>query len=240
MDIKISGSGAIAAGEYKDISVSGSAKCDGKIRCNSLRVSGSMKGMAIDAYEDIKVSGSVNFDGDVTTKNLKVSGGSKVGSCKASNDITVSGALKARGIHCAHLRSSGALKVEADIEAEEIVISGLIKCGGLMNAESIKIEAAGGSTIENIGGSNICIVSEKKGKIERLPLFSKILGNSGLSKLTVAQTIEGDSIAIEYVIAKQVIGKNVAVGAGCDIELVQYTDEIELSPDAKVAKYEKI
>lgn len=32
----------------------------------------------------------------------------------------------------------------------------------------------------------------------------------------------------------------VAIGADCEIDLVQYTEEIEIRPDAKVGKIEKI
>ncbi len=51
---------------------------------------------------------------------------------------------------------------------------------------------------------------------------------------------EKDVIAIEHVNVPKVVGRVVAIGEGCDIELVQYSDEIELHPDAKVGRCEKI
>lgn len=43
MDMKISGSSAMPGGEYRTVSISGSGKVQGSLRCESLRCSGSAK-----------------------------------------------------------------------------------------------------------------------------------------------------------------------------------------------------
>ena len=43
MDMKISGSSAMPGGEYRLVSISGSGKAQGSLRCESLRCSGSAR-----------------------------------------------------------------------------------------------------------------------------------------------------------------------------------------------------
>jgi hypothetical protein len=58
--------------------------------------------------------------------------------------------------------------------------------------------------------------------------------------LEVKESIEGDEIALEAVSAKSVTGRVVAIGEGCHIQLVQYSESIEISPDAHVERQERI
>ena len=159
----------------------------------------------------------------------------------SSGKIICSGGAKCeKNIKCDELSVSGSIKIGEDVEAEKIKIDGIINCSGLLNAEDIEIKFDKGMDIGSIGGSKIIIIKEPKRKFgERLPLLSslvkKINGN-----VHVEGSIEGDEIALEAVTCPRVTGRVVAVGAGCDIDLVQYSDQIEVSPDARVGKTEKI
>jgi hypothetical protein len=74
-----------------------------------------------------------------------------------------------------------------------------------------------------------------------MPLLSKLIGMGADGAVTyISESIEGDVIALENVKAPLVIGRIVAIGAGCEIGLVQYSEAIEIDPDAKVEKQEKI
>ena len=53
-------------------------------------------------------------------------------------------------------------------------------------------------------------------------------------------SVEGDDIALEGVTAPRVSGRVVAIGEGCEIDLVQYSEQVEISPEAKVGRTEKI
>ena len=92
--------------------------------------------------------------------------------------------------------------------------------------------------IGSIGGSRIVIYRESKGT-RRLPLF-EALARAAQGSITVALSIEGDDIAVEAVTCPRVTGRIVAIGAGCRIDLVQYNDRAEISPEAEVGKLEKI
>ena len=242
--MNISGSGTIAAGEYNEkISISGSGRLDGNVRCQSLDCSGSVKGTAnVVCSEDARISGSCHIEQSLSAQNINVSGSLKVGGdvigkgeIKLSGGSSCGGSLKCESFDC-----SGGLEVGGEIEAEEIRISGAIKCGGLMNAEKIDINIDGhsnSSRVGSIGGGEIKIQS-KANKVKRKLLLNKIIGCGG--RFSVDEYIEGDVVTLEDVTAPKVVGRIVSIGAGCEVDFVQYSENIEIHSSAKVAKYEKI
>lgn len=244
MDMKISGSGTVAAGEYDHIRISGSAKLGGSIRCQSFHCSGSAHCEGgIEAVKEIKVSGSAHFDQTVSAEEISVSGSAKIDEkCTAKGTLRISGSLRCDGeIKGNSVTVSGAARA-ASIEAEDVFVGGMITCEGLLNAENIEIKMSGAhSEIGSIGGSKIRIYPERhQKKITRLPLLSKMLGSGRRNDLSVKDSIEGDEIALEMVTAQTVVGRIVAIGEGCHIELVQYSEAIEISPDATVERQERV
>ena len=244
MDMKIAGSGVIAAGEYENIRVSGSAKVGGPIRCLSLHCSGSAHCEGtVEAQKGIKVSGSAHFDQSISARDIGISGSARLdGNCTSTGEIRISGSMRCDGdIKGNDITVSGSARA-ANIESENVHIDGKIVCTGRLNAENIVIKMNGAtSEIGSIGGSKISIYPERHHKkITRLPLLSKLLGNNGRNDLVVEDSIEGDEIALELVTAKTVIGRVVAIGEGCHVDLVQYSEAIEISPDATVARQERI
>ena len=244
--MNISGSGTIAAGEYNEkISISGSGKIDGNVRCIALRCSGSVKALgSVTCAEEVEVSGSCNIAQGVTAKSVSASGSLSIGGDMAVEDkIKASGSLDCDGnIKCVTLRCSGSVSAGHEIAAEEIRISGAVKCAGLMNAEKIEIDMSGAnltSAVGSIGGSEIKVYNSKGTKaISRMPLLKHIVGGNG--RLRVDELVEGDVIALENVTVPKVVGRIVAIGAGCEVELVQYSEKIEIHPDSKVGQCEKI
>lgn len=244
MDMKIAGSGTIAAGEYDNIRVSGSARLGSPIRCGSFHCSGSSHGTGdMEAREDIGISGSTHFDGDLRAHDIKVSGSARIdGHCTGAGEVRISGSMRCGGdVKGNAITVSGSMRA-ANVEGEDVRISGKVMCEGLLNAENIVIKMNGAtSEIGSIGGSKISIYPERHHKpIARMPLLSKLLGNNGRADLTVKESIEGDEIALEMVSAATVVGRVVAIGAGCHIGLVQYTETLEVSPDATVEREERI
>lgn len=241
MNMHISGSGKIPAGEYEKISISGSGHLYGLVKCNSFFTSGSSKGESIECSEKFKISGSSHFSENVSSANIGVSGSfSCGGNIICTEKAAFSGSAKCGSIKCDVLKVSGSFKSDKDVEAEKVKINGVINCEGLLNAENIEIKFDRGMNIGSIGGSQIHIFREgKRIFFEKLPLISlfmkKVYGN-----IKVESSIEGDNIEIEAVTCPRVTGRVVAVGKGCKIDLVQYSDKIEIDPRANVEKIEKI
>ena len=237
MDMRIAGTGCICAGEYDNVEISGAGKSEGFIRCKNFKCSGAFSGNSdIECENDIKISGAFKNSGAINTREFKTSGSAKTGAISAEV-IKVAGAFKVEGnLKTTELKVAGGLKVTGDLEAEKAEIKGGINCGGLINAEEIKIElsSTNKSFAQSIGGSKIVIENYREKGI-----FERIFGRKTCG-FVVSESIEGDEIIIEHTRAKTVTGKNVVIGDKCEIELVQYSEKIEISPEAKIGKCEKI
>ncbi len=224
MDVKISGSGRISAGIYEDIKISGSAKLDSPIKCKSLTC-----------------SGALHANGDIESCSIKISGSARIdGRCHAEDEVKISGSLKCADVKGSKIKISGSA-VLASCEGEEVKISGSVECRGLINAEELTIELYGKCELGSIGGSTINVIRADAGNsFCRLSLFNSISKRAKSNSLDVKESIEGDSIALENTHCPLVIGRVVAIGEGCDIDVVQYSEDIEISPKAKVSRCEKI
>lgn len=240
MNVNVSGSSHITAGEYEKISISGSAKLDGVIRCQSFSCSGSVSGESqLEVDEAFKVSGSCGLQGSLRAQEIKVSGAMKMeGNCTAAEGLKVSGGFKCGGdVKCGELKISGGAKVEGGIEAESVRVSGRINCGGLLNAETIEIERCT-ATIGEIGGGSIRIL-HSDASVNGI-LFGLFRAPHSRGIVQVPGGIEGDEIVLEGVQTPTVRGRVVAIGPDCKIDLVQYSETIEIDPSATVKKYEKV
>ena len=108
-----------------------------------------------------------------------------------------------------------------------------------MEAKS-EIKFENSMSIGSIGGSKIVILSKTPiTHKNRLSIFSSLA--KAISKgVAVSTAVEGDEIAIECVRCQRVTGKVVAIGGGCEIDPVQYSETFEIAPDATVEKIKKI
>ena len=242
MDMNIAGSGQVVSGEYSTIRISGSGQLGESVRCENLYVAGSTNGSNVVCEKDFQVSGSCDFSGKVSAGNVTISGGSSLGGdVEAKERIAISGGMRCGGnMRCKQLHISGTGKVSGDVEAELVKIRGVLDCEGLLNAEEVDIEFEKSMEVGSVGGSKISIYKRHGEKKRfRLPLFSSLVKRAS-GKVQVNNSIEGDEIALEGVVTPRVSGRVVAIGADCEIELVQYSEQVEVSPEAKVGRTERI
>ena len=224
MDMHISGAGRSAPGKYENICVSGSGKLCGHIHCTGLRTAGACSGESLDCTGTVKSAGSCSFSGDVSVSKLSCCGSF---SCGGS-------------IRCDSLSIYGSVRIKEDVTAEAATVHGAIHCNGLLNAETIHIKNDGGSHIGSIGGSTVTIHPEHSERIFlKFPLLSKLLKKKWQT-IRIENAIEADTIELINVIAPRVSGRVVTIGEDCRIDLVQYSEQIEISPKAKVGRTEKL
>ena len=241
MNINIVGCGQIAPGEYESIRIGGSGKLAGLVRCAGFSTTGSSRGVELDCKGAVKVSGSSSFTKNITAESLSVTGSLDTGSdLVVRENLDCSGALQCGGsIRCGTVKVSGGVETDGDVEAESVTVSGTLDCEGLLNAETIVIKGSG-MRIGSIGGSTITIQRPKAlGKLAKIPLLSTVIKTvSGM--VEVPGGIEGDTIVLENVCTPRVSGRIVTVGEDCKIDLVQYSESISVSPNAKVARIEQV
>ena len=242
MDMKVAGSGRIPAGEYNTGSVSGSGKLFGQVRCATFSSAGSCQGEARFCEGNAKISGSAKF-----SESMRAACFSAAGSFSVGGDITIREKLSCAGsvtcggrVACHELAVAGLLKVGGDVESETVKVKGTLVCGGLLNAENIDLCFDGGTELDSVGGSRVAIYprgeGNRGGRFSLRALFKK----RNNPRATVNSLVEGDEITLSGVIAPRVTGRAVVIGDGCEIELVQYSESVEVSPDASVQRMEKI
>ena len=236
--MRIAGSGSLPGGDYnEEIAISGSGKVTGNVSCTGFSISGSGKVEGdLVCRGKFSISGSGKVTGNLNADSASVTGAGKIlGSAVVAGDLHVAGACHLGDVKCGKLNFAGAVSTDGDVSAEEAVIHGSIDCKGLINAENLEAVIGGDSFADSIGGGVINIRDRKSAQ----GWFSRLLSRKSGYEFTVANSIEGDTIVLENVIADTVIGRDVTIGAGCRIRHVVYTNHIEISADANVEHYEE-
>lgn len=235
-DVRISGVGTVAAGEYRDVTVSGTGSVNGDIvaatfkgsgvtsvagsvKAEHMRVSGTGRiAGSVDAG-DIVISGHCEIDGDVHAKSLRVSGTTTVGGSVNADDVDLRGGVKIGG----------------DCEAETFGAQGAFSVGGLVSAQSVRIKLYGTCSAKEIGGGTVDVREDESGWRR----FIKDLGFLP-EKLLNVEAIEADGIYLESTKARAVRGGQVTIGPRCEIDLVEYTESYSADPGSKVTAARKV
>lgn len=250
IDLKISGSSSVMGGEYNTVSISGAGKINGNLKCDSFSCSGSGKVLGDLEAESIRSSGSTKIEGAVQCQTASVSGSFACGNLEASEELKVSGGIRVSGslrggqvrisgslktdesIHCREMKVSGTCEVQnGDLNAEFFRCSGVLQVPGLLNAETVEIYPTSASRVGSIGGTNIRISTgqtgdrERKGRSWAIFFFDfHVSNNPGPMQV---DTIEGDTVELEYTRAHVVRGTQVRLGKGCKIDRVEYSESLD-------------
>lgn len=219
MNMKISGASTMPGGEYDQVSISGSGKINGNVKCNSMHCSGAAEVQGDLEAQELACSGACKLHGSVNAQNMRISGAVKAEGNLEGETLHVSGNVKLGGsVHCKELRLSGALAAGENVEAEKVLVSGEIRVPGLLNADAIEINIAGHSRIGEIGGSEILIRQKETNKG-----FFGFFTRMSAQPILEVETVEGDRVALQGVHAKVVRGIDVVLGENCRIQRVEYT-----------------
>lgn len=234
IDMKVSGGSSLPGGEFKSLRISGSARINGNTKCEDCHCSGSCRIDGDLEAESIRSSGSVKISGRLIAGEVHTSGslcckdGNLTGEFHSSGSsvfegdfeaarIRCSGALKCGGnLHCEQMSISGRCAVAGNLEAETFECSGSVEVPGLLNAETLYIYPSNRSKVGTIGGSDIRILIRDNSGWNFLHRFTPE------SQIEVG-TIEGDRVELEATKAEIVRGRDVIIGKGCMIDLVEYT-----------------
>ena len=246
--MKISGSGRIPAGDYNDrISIDGSGTLDGNVRCLGFSSEGSTHCTgSLECAEEIRSSGAICIEGNTVSSALSVTGSARVtgdlivqNATRAAGSLVINGNVKSGRLFCA-----GYLQADNGVETQEFRMDGQVKCNGSIKADvvDIALDRIAKSAVDAISCKEIRVyrkhVSENGKRKNRRSLFAKI--RSKKIRLTVSDTVEGDVVALECVKAPKVVGRVVTIGAGCQVDVVQYRETCEVNPHAKVGRCEKV
>ncbi|MGD0088649.1 MAG: hypothetical protein ABSE73_01900 [Planctomycetota bacterium] len=237
---KIHGAGNLPGGKYETLEIRGAGKVAGDVEARSIRL-----------------SGAATINGDVKAGVLETSGAGTVAGRIVADELTTSGSLTARrSIKAGTFDARGAFSTGGDVEAKTTFRArGGFAVDGRIKAKEIEIELNGrcrakaleapkisvkrsGSFSGSSGGAAISVSITGAGATGGVNVVSG--GSSGSEGTLEVETIEGDTVSLEATHAECVTGKRVQIGAGCEIQRVEYTVELKVDEKAKVEKSEKV
>jgi len=213
-DTRIAGAGTVTGGTYGEVVIAGAGTVSGDVDCLAFKVGGVADVQGTLTAQTITIGGSASFMGDVKGTDVVFSGNADVHGALSAETLKISGVASIDGaVSAPRIEIRGTTKVGGDCEAETFDAQGVFSVGGLLNAGTVSIRLYGGCDAHDIGGETIDV------RLANAWAFLPFLGDRNLT----ADSIEGDTIYLESTRAKVVRGANVTIGAGCAIDLVEYT-----------------
>lgn len=222
-NLTINGSGSYPGGTYDKISIRGEGTIVNEVESARFHVYGTSNASENVTTGSVKIMGEAEFKGNVTAGETLVMGTMLVGKKAKLKKMKVFGSLEVgEGLSGDEATIKGSIAVNGDVAFETFDSSGGFEIKGLLSADTIKIGLSfGESTAEEIGGGKITV----KRAAWLIPFT-----NISLSKkagFLSAKLIEGDEIYLENTTADIVRGNKVKIGPGCNIGIVEYTNELK-------------
>jgi cytoskeletal protein CcmA (bactofilin family) len=180
-------------------------------------------------YQNVNIQGVGTVQGDIECVDCSIEGVATISGNVRAQTISIKGKASAQGdVSGEAVSLEGQVTISGKCDAEKFVGTGAISIAGLLNAGEISIQLYGPSHVGEIGAETI--------RVEKEPgrsLFGRL-------KRLSAETIEGDEIYLENTKANVVRGNRVVIGAGCNIELVEYRTEFEQHKSARIGTQKKL
>jgi cytoskeletal protein CcmA (bactofilin family) len=235
-DIKTAGGGTFTGGTYGDVTFNGSGTMNGDVDAITYRVNGAGTTNGGVKAQSIVVNGTASFNGEVQSNELTVNGDANVRDGAGVGKLLVKGNLSVGGGVAAHeVDLRGFLRIGGDCQTESFVGEGGFTVTGLLNAGNIDIIVQGPSSAREIGGERI-VVRQPTGSLSTLTGLLTIWAEKRLT----TEVIEGDVVWLENTTAKVVRGKNVTIGVGCVIDLVEYAETYTPAGAAQVKEARQV
>ncbi|CAH2715070.1 hypothetical protein BACCIP111895_02254 [Neobacillus rhizosphaerae] len=227
----INGSGSYPGGRYDKISIRGEGTIVNDVECSIFNVYGTSESVENVTAGSVKIIGEAEFQGNIEVKETLVMGTMKVDGKAYLKKVKILGLLEVgEKLSGDEATIKGSIVVNGDVEYERFDSSGDFEIKGLLTADTIMVGLRfGQSSAEEIGGGKITV---KRKKNSLFP-FGKEVG------FLTAKVIEGDDVYLENTKADIVRGNMVKIGPGCQIGLVEYTNELAHDPSSTIKQSQK-
>jgi cytoskeletal protein CcmA (bactofilin family) len=230
--LKLSGKSEFAGGVYDEVAVSGSSRTGGDLEAAAVNIAGSCMMEGAVKAGTFAASGTFAVGRDLEAKTLRGSGTGEIGGDVRAETLKFSGRLMAGGtVKAREATISGFAECGGNLEADQLQLSGAFDVGGSVSGQRIQIALAGRSQAAELVAPEISV--RRASWRWRMLEFA---WRQSTALLTV-ETIEGNNIHLEATRAGTVRGRQVTIGPGCRIEVVEYAESLHIDPQADVAHY---
>lgn len=221
IDLEIKGSGTSKGGKYNNVIIEGNGRIDGDLECIN-----------------IEVKGQCHVDGDVKAETMKVEGHNSIKGSLEADEVDVQGELKVNeDFTCKKAVTRGMFSVNGNCDADNFKMDGMFRIRGLLNTDQLELNLHGPSDVREIGGEKIIVKRQGKSRFNHL---KKMIIPSEFNTGLITDAVEGDEIYLEYTRAKVVRGKDIELGPGCEIDLIEYYNDFKQHEESKVSKYKQL
>lgn len=250
---KIAGAGKMDGGKFDSLTISGSGKVDGDVEAKSVQVSGSTKIDGSVKAVEFEASGSLSISGGVEAERFVCKGAGNLGGDLKAGRVEWRGACKVDGgVEADEFSAKGGFAIAGDLSAKkvDIVVNGrcearkikggdiVVKLGESVSGVAVSSVARGG-----VGGVAVAFgggFAYGGGSAGAVAVGGSVSSSGGGEHILDADSIEGDDISLEATRAKKVKGKRVTLGAGCEIETVEYSASLKVEEGATVKNRRKM
>ena len=235
-DVKINGDGSLTGGAYGAVTINGAGTVNGDIDCTDYRVNGAGTHNGRLVAKTITVNGTATFNGELQAIDMTVNGDSSVRDGAGISKLSIKGNASFGGSIASHdVVVKGFLRTGGDCESEAFSCEGAFTVAGLLNAGIVDVKLYGPCSAREIGGEKITVREPGTG----FSSFTQIFTFWAEKRLT-ADSIEGDDVTLELTTAKTVRGRNVNIGEGCRVDLVEYSGSYTIAPGATVGEARQV
>lgn len=235
-DVKINGDGSLSGGTYGAVTINGAGTVTGDIDCTDYRVNGAGTHNGRLVAQSITINGTATFNGELQAIDMTINGDTSVRDGAGIGALTIKGNANFGGSIASHnVVVRGFLKTGGDCDAETFDCEGAFTVTGLLNAGVVDVKLYGPCSAREIGGERITVRQPGGG----FSSFTQIFTFWAEKRLT-ADTIEGDDVTLELTSAKIVRGRNVSIGEGCRVDLVEYSGTYTIAPGATVGEARQV
>jgi len=238
-DLKIMGDLTRPGGRWRNISVMGDLRLEGDVRAVSFRCMGDATVTGSFQSQKVGIMGDTTFRGTVECGELNIMGevvclaDLRTRKLSCMGDLDIAGTLNADDV-----RIMGAMIAGGDCNADRFDSRGTFRIAGLLSVDQLRVVPWGASSATEIGGSSI-VVRRRWGMLGTLRLLDVLKSLVGLpygAHRLETNSIEGDEIDLEDVVATVVRGNKVRIGKGCRIGRVEHKKTFRRHPDAEVGE----
>ncbi len=230
--LKLSGKSEFAGGVYDEVAVSGSSRTGGDLEAAAVSIAGSCMMEGAVKAGTFAASGAFEVGRDLVAQTLCGSGTGGIGGDLLADTLKFSGRLIAGGtLKAREAAISGFAECGGNLEADQLQLSGAFNVGGSVSGQRIQIALAGRSRASEIVAPEIVV--RRASWRWRMLDFAWPRAHA----LLAAETVEGESVHLEATRAGTVRGRQVTIGPGCRIEVVEYSESLHIDPQADVAHY---
>lgn len=178
-------------------------------------------------YYDVTVNGIGTLNNDLTSENLTINGMfTSKGEIKVKNKIDINGTSKfEKTVRCHELELSGTAKFLESVEVEKAKINGFLNVEKELNVGNIEINSTSFS-IRELHADKVIIYDLHK--IRAFNSFYEI------------GEIECTEIEANSLKCKKISASSVKLGKNAEVELVEYSDYVDIDPRANVKEVRKV